>query len=150
MTRPEWRTQLQASVIEAVTSAGLANATDKVELQNMRREPLGDKVDRMDLERQGVLFVTVNGQRTVDMTKSKQAGLGCAVRTPLVNSPIKEEMLHTYVEDLVGRAKELVIGALTPSTDMYDLNDRVTGSMGAARKDGVVDIKTQVSSRGRI
>lgn len=108
-------------------------------LQNMRREPLGDKVDRIDLEQQGLLYATVNGQRTVDMVKSKQAGLGCAVRTPLTHSPIKSEMLHSYVQDLVVRAKELVIGSLTPSTDMHDLNARVFGPTQTALKSQVAD-----------
>jgi hypothetical protein len=44
MTRPEWRAQLQTAVESVVTSAGLAKASDKVELHNVRREPLGDKV----------------------------------------------------------------------------------------------------------
>ena len=44
VTRPEWRSLLQSAVVEAVMAVGLAKATDKVELLNMRREPLGEKV----------------------------------------------------------------------------------------------------------
>jgi hypothetical protein len=99
----------------------------------------------MELEQTGLLYVTVNGVRTVDMVKSKQAGLGCAVRTPLNFSPIKEDMLHSYVADLVVRSKELVISVLTPSTSMYDLNDRVTGSGNKSATEKVADIKTQVA-----
>jgi len=144
MTRPEWRTQLQSAVTAVVVAAGLAKPSDKVELHNVRREALGDKVDRMELEQTGVLYATVNGTRTTDMVKSKQAGLGCAVRTPLAFSPIKEDMLHSYVGDLVTRAKELVISVLTPSTSMYDLNDRVTG-VNKSATNAVADIKTQVA-----
>jgi len=145
MTRPEWRTQLQTAVTQALVSAGLATPSDKVELENMRREPLGDNVDRRGLEQQGVFYTTVNGKRTVDMPKSVQAGLGCAIRTPLTHSPDKDEMLGTYISDLVVRTKELVIGALTPSSDMYDLNARLTGGAGLGAKPGVVDIKSQVA-----
>ena len=144
MTRPEWRKQFQEAVASAVMSAGLAKAGDKVELRNMRHEPLGDQVDRLDLEQVGMIYATVNGQRTMDTVKSKQAGLGCAVRTPLTHSPIKEDMLHSYVKDLRNRAKELVISALIPSVDMTDLNVRATGG-GNKGPGKVADIKTQVA-----
>ena len=148
MTRPEWRKQFQEAVTAAVMSAGLAKTGDKVELRNMRHEPLGDQVDRLDLEQVGMIYATVNGQRTMDTVKSKQAGLGCAVRTPLTHSPIKEDVLHSCVKDMVGRAKELIISALIPSVDMTDLNVRATGGgnkSAASGPDKVVDIKRQVA-----
>jgi hypothetical protein len=147
VTRPDWRLDLQTAVASAVVSAGLAKVTDKVELHDMRRQTLGDKVDRVDLQQLGMVYATVNGQRTIDLPKSKQAGLGCAARTPLTHSPIKDDMLQSYVNDLVVRAKELIIASLTPSTDMYDLNARVTGSGSGLKADVTpsVNIKSQVA-----
>jgi hypothetical protein len=139
MARPDWFGQLEGAVRTTLTSAGLAKAGDKVSLENVRREPIHG-LTRYQLEQTGTVYATLNGQRTVDLAQSKQAGLGCALRTPLTHSPIKEELLMSYVTDLFARAGELLIGELAGSADVMEVNKRVSSDGDDGVKKAVADL----------
>jgi len=125
--QPDWHAKLETAVrtaLERGHDVPLASAKDKVSLETIRGESIAGAT-RKTLEQHGVLYATVNGRRTVDMTPSKQAGLGAAVRTPVTHSPEKQVMLADYTKDLFDRAGELIIGELINCNDSIALEEKV-------------------------
>lgn len=139
MARPDWYGQLEGAVRTALVRGGLAKEKDKVALENVRREPVNE-FTRHQLERTGTLYASVNGQRTVDSTRSKQAGLGCELATPLTHSPTKEAKLVTYTADLFNRAGELLIAELAKSADLLEVNKRVSSDGDDGVKKVIADL----------
>jgi len=120
----DWHSKLEDAVRSALEKGGHVKVGDKVALENVRGESLSG-LSRDQLEKQGQIYAVVNGKRTVETQRSKQAGLGCVMRTPLQYSPLKESMLVDYTKDLFERAQELIIAELASCQNMVELDARV-------------------------
>ncbi len=74
------------------------------------------------------------------MKQTKNAPLGCPLRTPLTHSPIKAAMLDAYAQDLVSRAGELIIAELSKAESHVDLNLRALDTSDSGLKKRLTDL----------